>query len=81
MSKPTRFNMVALNHGEHYYATMKADQDGAYVLHSDFAEMQARMRDMSEQLMQIRMDVLNDKVLRQAFMDRAREEVKQERKA
>jgi hypothetical protein len=80
MSKPTRFNMVALNHGEHYYATMKVDQDGAYVLHSDFAEMQARLSNMDEELIGMRIDVLNDKVLRQAFMDKAREEVKRELK-
>jgi hypothetical protein len=80
MKKPIRFNMVALNHGEHFYCTMKVDPNGAYVLNSDYEELKARSADANDQLLKIRMDVLNDKVLRQAFMDKAREEVRQELK-
>ena len=72
MIRPQRFNMVALNHGVHYYCTMKADPDGAYILNSDYEELKARLAHVSEELLQIRMDVTKDEVLRAAFLETAK---------
>jgi hypothetical protein len=76
VSKPQRFNMVALNHGVHYYCTMKADADGAYILNSDYEELKARLAHVSEELFNIRMDVTKDEVLRNAFLETAKERLK-----
>ena len=76
MSKPQRFNMVALNHGVHYYCTMKEDVNGAYVLNSDYEELKARNANLGEELMKIRMDVLQDEMLRDAFLETAKERLR-----
>ena len=76
MNRPQRFNMVALNHGVHYYCTMKADPDGAYILNSDYEELKARLAHVSEELLQIRMDVTKDEVLRNAFLETAKQRLK-----
>ena len=76
MSKPQRFNMVALNHGVHYYCTMKEDKDGAYVLNSDYEELKARNAHLGEELMKLRMNVLDDKVLCAAFLETAKERLR-----
>lgn len=76
MSKPQRFNMVALNHGVHYYCTMKEDVNGAYVLNSDYEELKARLAHVNEELLNIRMDVTKDEVLRAAFLETAKERLR-----
>ena len=76
MSKPVRFNMVAKNHGEHFYCTMMPDPNGAYVLNSDYDEIKARLEHTSQELLDIRMNVMHDKVLCAAFLETAKDRLK-----
>lgn len=71
-----RFNMVAKNHGEHFYCTMMQDANGAYVLNSDYDELRARCGNIGQELLDIRINVLNDKVLRAAFEEAAKQKFK-----
>jgi hypothetical protein len=76
VSDQQRFNMVAKNHGEHFYCTMMLDPNGAYVLNSDYDELKARLAHVSQELLAIRMNVMQDKVLCSAFLETAKERLK-----
>jgi len=76
VSDQQRFNMVAKNHGEHFYCTMMLDPNGAYVLNSDYEELKARLAHVSQELLAIRMNVMQDKVLCSAFLETAKERLK-----